>query len=237
MPALNAERTLERTVREIPEGVADELILVDDGSHDRTVELAKSLGVTTIVHPHNRGYGGNQKTCYQAALDAGAEVVVMLHPDYQYSPALVPAMASMVATGQAELVLGSRILAGQQGQGAIEGGMPLYKFVANRGLTLLENWLLGLKLSEYHTGYRAYSRELLEALPLEKFSEDFVFDNQLIVATAWLGFPIGEISCPARYEPDSSSISFQRSVVYGLGVLREALRFRLAKMGLLELFP
>jgi glycosyltransferase involved in cell wall biosynthesis len=237
LPALNAERTLERTVREIHEGVADELILVDDGSQDRTVELARSLGVTTIVHPQNRGYGGNQKTCYRAALEAGADIVVMLHPDYQYSPALVPAMASMVATGQADLVLGSRILAGSPGQGALEGGMPLYKYVANRALTLVENGLLGLKLSEYHTGYRAYSRELLQALPLERFSEDFVFDNQLIVATAWLGFRIGEISCPARYEPDSSSIGFSRSVVYGLGVLRAGLRFRAAKLGLVELFP
>ncbi|MCP4805623.1 MAG: glycosyltransferase family 2 protein [Proteobacteria bacterium] len=228
LPALNAARTLARTVEEIPPDVVDGLVLVDDGSTDETVAISRGLGVQTIVHDANRGYGANQKTCYRAALELGADVVVMLHPDYQYSPLLVPAMASMVACGQYDLVLGSRVL----GIGALKGGMPLYKYVSNRVLTFAENILLDLKLSEYHTGYRAFSRELLEALPLDRNSDDFVFDNQVLAQTAYLDFRIGELSCPARYEPESSSINFTRSTQYGVGVLGTALRFRLARLGL-----
>lgn len=228
LPALNAARTLARTVEEIPPDVVDGLVLVDDGSTDETVAISRGLGVHTIVHDANRGYGANQKTCYRAALELGADVVVMLHPDYQYSPLLVPAMASMVACGQYDLVLGSRVL----GIGALKGGMPLYKYVSNRALTFAENILLDLKLSEYHTGYRAFSRELLEALPLDRNSDDFVFDNQVLAQTAYLDFRIGELSCPARYEPESSSINFTRSAEYGVGVLGTALRFRLARLGL-----
>ena len=227
LPALNAARTLARTIQEIPSGVVDGLVLVDDGSTDETVAISRELGVHTLVHDANRGYGANQKTCYRAALELGADVVVMLHPDYQYSPLLVPAMASMVAAGQYDLVLGSRVL----GIGALKGGMPLYKYVSNRALTFVENVLLDLKLSEYHTGYRAFSRDLLEALPLDRNSDDFVFDNQVIAQTAYLGFRIGELSCPARYEPESSSINAKRSAEYGLGVLGTAARFRLAKLG------
>lgn len=228
LPALNAARTLARTVQEIPPDVVDGLVLVDDGSTDDTVAISRGLGVHTLVHDENRGYGANQKTCYAAALEMGADVVVMLHPDYQYSPLLVPAMASMVASGQYDLVLGSRVL----GTGALKGGMPLYKYVSNRALTFVENVLLDLKLSEYHTGYRAFSRELLEALPLDRNSDDFVFDNQVLAQAAYLDFRIGELSCPARYEPESSSINARRSAEYGLGVLSTAVRFRLARMGL-----
>lgn len=228
LPALNAARTLVRTIEEIPGEVVDDLVLVDDGSTDETVALSKRLGLHTLVHDRNRGYGANQKTCYRAALELGADIVVMLHPDYQYSPLLVPAMASLVATGQYDLVLGSRVL----GAGALKGGMPLYKYVSNRLLTAVENVLLDLKLSEYHTGYRAYSREVLEALTLDEFSDDFVFDNQVLAQAAWHGFRFGEVSCPARYQPESSSIDFQRSVTYGLGVLGTAARYRLAKLGL-----
>ncbi len=222
LPAYNAARTLERTVAEIPAGVVDEVLLVDDGSHDETVSVARRLGLHVVVHPENRGYGGNQKTCYAEALARGADVVVMLHPDYQYTPRLVPALASLVAIGQYDLVLGSRILGG----GAMKEGMPWWRYVANRGLTFVQNVALDQKLSEYHTGYRAWSRELLEALPLASLSDDFVFDNQTIVATVQLGFRIGEVACPARYQPDASSIDFGRSVVYGLGVLWESLKFR-----------
>ena len=223
LPAYNAAKTLERTVAEIPEGVVDDLVLVDDGSHDETVAVARQLGLHVVVHPENRGYGGNQKTCYAEALALGADVVVMLHPDYQYTPKLVPALASLVAIGQYDLVLGSRILGG----GAMKEGMPAWRYVANRALTFVQNIALDQKLSEYHTGYRAWSRELLEALPLETFSDDFVFDNQTIVETVRQGFRIGEVACPARYQPDASSIDFGRSVVYGWGVLRECVRFRL----------
>ena len=223
LPAYNAAKTLERTVEEIPEGVVDELVLVDDGSHDETVAVARELGLHVIEHPENRGYGGNQKTCYSEALRLGADVVVMLHPDYQYTPKLVPALASLVAIGQYDLVLGSRILGG----GAMKQGMPAWRYVSNRVLTFVQNLALDQKLSEYHTGYRAWSRELLEALPLEGFSDDFVFDNQTIVETVRQGFRIGEVACPARYQPDASSIDFGRSVIYGLGVLRECVRFRL----------
>ncbi len=227
LPAYNAEKTLEVTVRELP-SLVDERILVDDYSRDGTAALARRLGLTVLVHESNRGYGANQKTCYAEALATGADVVVMLHPDYQYTPALVTPLASMVAYGVYDLVLGSRILGGQ----ARSGGMPLYKYVSNRALTLFQNLVLGAKLSEYHTGFRAYSRELLEALPLETNSDDFVFDNQVIAQALFLKARIGEISCPARYFPDASSINFRRSLRYGLGVLGTTVQCRLAKAGL-----
>jgi len=227
LPAYNAAKTVEATVRELPE-LVDETILVDDHSHDETVAKARQLGLTVHVHERNRGYGGNQKTCYAQALAAGADVVVMTHPDYQYSPLLVTAMASMVAYGVYDLALGSRILGG----GALRGGMPKYKYVANRALTTFQNLLMGAHLSEYHTGYRAYSKELLNSLPLEKNSEDFVFDNQILAQAILLGARIGEISCPTRYFPEASSINFRRSFIYGLGVLKTAMEFRLAKWGL-----
>jgi len=230
MPAYNASRTLERTFEEIDRSVADDILLVDDASKDDTVRVARQLGLHHIVHPRNRGYGGNQKTCYAAALDLGADVVVMIHPDYQYSPKLLPAMAGMVTSGHFDCVLGSRIL----GVGAREGGMPLWKYVANRSLTLVENMLLGYKLSEYHTGYRAFSRRLLETLPLEENSDDFVFDNQMLAQVLWFGFDIGEVSCPTRYFSEASSINFRRSVKYGFGVLGTAVEFRLARLGLLH---
>jgi len=226
LPAYNAEKTLEATVRELPD-IVDDRILVDDQSSDATVATAKRLGLIVEVHPQNRGYGGNQKTCYARALAHGADVVVMLHPDYQYNPLLVTPIATMIAYGVYDLALGSRILGG----GAWHGGMPRYKYVANRFLTLIENMLMGAKLSEYHTGFRAYSRELLEALPLERNSEDFVFDNQVLAQAVLMGARIGEISCPTRYFEEASSINFRRSVVYGLGVLRTSMQFRLAKWG------
>jgi glycosyltransferase involved in cell wall biosynthesis len=201
--------------------IADEVILVDDGSRDGTVGEAKRLGIAHIVHPRNRGYGGNQKTCYAAALADGADIVVMLHPDYQYTPKLIPAMAGMIASGEYDVVLGSRIL----GTGALRGGMPLYKLVSNRFLTAAQNLLVGQKLSEYHTGFRAFSRNVLETLPLEENSDDFVFDNQMLVQSIRFGFRIGEISCPTRYLPEASSINFRRSVQYGLGVLGTSLRY------------
>lgn len=227
LPAYNAERTLQATVRELPE-LVDEIILVDDLSHDRTVALARELGLTVEVHEENRGYGANQKTCYTMALAAGADVVVMIHPDYQYSPKLVTAMASMVAYGVYDLALGSRILGGQ----ARHGGMPLYKYISNRALTMFQNIVLGASLSEYHTGYRAFSKELLMALPLERNSNDFVFDNQMLAQAILCGARIGEISCPARYFPEASSINFRRSVIYGLGVLTTSVQGRLARWGL-----
>ena len=229
MPAYNAEKTLRRTVAEIDRTIVDDIILVDDKSQDHTVESARSLGLRTIVHEKNRGYGGNQKTCYTEALARDADIVVMLHPDYQYSPRLIPAMAGMVASGHFDAVLGSRIL----GAGALAGGMPLWKYVANRFLTATENLLLGYKLAEYHTGYRAFSRRLLETLPLEENSDDFVFDNQMLAQAIWFGFEIGEISCPARYFADASSLSFRRSVTYGLGVLGTAVQYRAARLGVL----
>ena len=227
MPAYNAAKTLEATVGDLPE-VVDQCILVDDDSADATVAIARRLGLTVEVHDSNRGYGGNQKTCYARALAAGADIVVMLHPDYQYSPLLVTAIASMVAYGEYDLALGSRTLLG----GALRGGMPVYKYLANRALTTVQNLLAGEHLSEYHTGFRAYSRELLEALPLESNSEDFAFDNQLVAQALWAGARIGEISCPTRYFPEASTINFWRSCVYGLGVLRTSAQFRLAKWGL-----
>jgi len=228
MPAYNAEKTVRLTVAEIDRAVADDVLLVDDQSKDDTVAVARELGLHVVVHEKNRGYGGNQKTCYTEALRTGADVVVMLHPDYQYTPRLLTAMASLISVDQFDVVLGSRILSG----GALKGGMPAYKYVANRALTFGENVVTGAKLSEYHTGYRAFSREVLLALPLEENSDDFVFDAQMLAQCIYFGFRVGEVSCPTRYEPDSSSINFRRSVVYGLGVVRTSLAFRLHKMGL-----
>ncbi len=228
MPAYNAESTLARTLAEIDRSVIDDIILVDDASQDGTAELAKRLGLRTVVHERNRGYGGNQKTCYGEALRTEADVVVMLHPDYQYTPKLLTAMASLIAVGQFDVVLGSRILSG----GALSGGMPVYKYIANRALTAFENLITGAKLSEYHTGYRAFGRHVLEALPLLENSDDFVFDAQMLAQCIYFGFRIGEISCPTRYEEDSSSINFSRSVTYGLGVVGTTLMYRAAKLGL-----
>ena len=232
MPAYNAQHTIEKTWREvISHDVVDLVIVVDDASQDETMKLAQGLErVIAHRHPKNRGYGGNQKTCYQLALDHGADIVVMVHPDYQYTPKLIPAMASMVGSGLYGCVLASRILGG----GALEGGMPLWRYVANRFLTLFGNILLGTKISEFHTGYPAFSRQLLEALPLQVNSDDFVFDNQMLAQTVWLGFAIGEVSCPTSYAPDASSIDFARSVKYGFGCLSTALQFRLAKWHMLD---
>ena len=227
LPAYNAEKTLKRTVEEIPPTV-DECILVDDHSTDETATLARRLGLRVYIHPQNRGYGGNQKTCYSAALDIGADVVVMLHPDYQYSPLLVEPMAGMIAHGVYDLVLGSRILGG----GALKGGMPVYKYFANRALTFAQNLLLGAKLSEYHTGFRAYSRDLLLSLPLAANSDDFIFDNQFLAQCIYLGARIGEISCPTRYFPEASSINLRRSTIYGLGVLKTTIDCVAARAGL-----
>jgi glycosyltransferase involved in cell wall biosynthesis len=226
LPAYNAERTLEQTVNELTD-IVDERILVDDHSSDATAEVARRLGLTVEVHPKNRGYGGNQKTCYAKALAAGADVIVMLHPDYQYNPLLVTPMATMIAFGVYDLALGSRILGG----GALRGGMPLYKYISNRFLTFFQNVMMGAKLSEYHTGFRAYSRRMLEVLPLEENSDDFVFDNQVMAQAVLAGARIGEISCPTRYFPEASSINFRRSSIYGLGVLRTSILFRLARWG------
>ncbi len=235
LPAYNAERTLRQTIAEIPDGLVDDLILVDDASWDRTVEVARELGLHTVVHDRNQGYGANQKTCYREALARGAEVVIMLHPDYQYTPRLLTALASLVAIGQYDVVLGSRVLS----EGALKGGMPLLKYVANRVLTLLQNLLLARKLSEYHTGYRAFSREVLETLPLDRNSDDFVFDNQMLAQAIYFGFSIGEVSCPANYFPEASSIDLRRSAVYGLGVVATSIAYRLARWRLLpsRIFP
>ena len=228
MPAYNAEKTLRQTYNELPHEYIDEIILVDDASQDRTAEMSSELGIRTIIHRENMGYGANQKTCYQEALRLGADIVVMIHPDYQYSPKLVTAMASMVASGHYDVVLGSRILGGK----TLAGGMPLYKYIANRFLTLVENLALGVKLSEFHTGYRAFSRRVLETLPLEKNSDNFVFDNEMLAQAVYFGFKIGEISCPTKYFRDASSINFSRSVIYGLGVLGTSLRFMLHRASL-----
>jgi glycosyltransferase involved in cell wall biosynthesis len=230
MPAYNAGNTLLKTWREVTEQeIVDLVIVVDDASHDDTLAVARTLP-KVIAHGHqaNRGYGANQKTCYRLALEQGADIVVMVHPDYQYTPKLIPAMAGLVASGLYACVLGSRILGG----GALNGGMPIWRYVANRGLTFAGNLLMGTKLSEFHTGYRAFSRKLLEQLPLDANSDDFVFDNQILAEVAWLGSPIGEVSCPTSYAPESSSINFARSVRYGFGCLNTALQFRLARMGL-----
>ena len=228
LPAYNAAKTLEKTYTELPHDVVDEVILVDDASRDETSEIARRLGITTIVHQKNLGYGGNQKTCYTNALARGADVVIMVHPDYQYTPALVTAMSSMVATGLYDTVLGSRIIGG----GALPGGMPLYKYVANRILTAIENVATGRKLSEYHTGYRAFSRKVLETLPLEENSNDFVFDNEMLAQVIAFDYSIGEVSCPTRYFEEASSISFPRAVRYGLGVLNVSLKLWLHRTGL-----
>src|SRR5580692_3809881 len=230
MPAYNAERTLERTVQELSD-VVDIKILVDDSSKDQTALLAEKLGVQTFVHDANYGYGRNQQTSYREALAAGADIVVMVHPDYQYTPALVSAMASMVSSGVYDMVLGSRIL----GAGALKGGMPLYKYISNRFLTAFQNLFLGVKLSEYHTGFRAFSRQLLETLPILENSDDFVFDNQMIAQAVMFGFKIGEISCPTKYFEEASSINFRRSVEYGFGVLATTLQFALQRFGLIHL--
>lgn len=228
LPAYNARKTLERTVAEIPHEIVDDIILTDDASQDGTADLAHALGLHTLRHVENRGYGGNQKTCYAAALGRGADVVVMLHPDYQYSPRLLCAMSSMIAYGEFDVALGSRIL----GNGALSGGMPVYKYLSNRFLTLTENLLLNQKLSEYHTGFRAWSRRVLETLPLGACSDDFIFDNQMLVQCVHFGFRIGEVSCPARYFPEASSINLRRSTTYGLGVLKAAMQYRLRKLGI-----
>ena len=228
LPAYNAERTLVKTFEELPHAYLDAVVLVDDGSHDRTVQVARELGIHTVVHPENRGYGGNQKSCYREALALGADVVVMVHPDYQYSPRLVLAMASLVASGHYDVALGSRILGGH----ARHGGMPVYKYAANRVLTLIQNLALGAKLSEYHTGLRAFSRRVLESLPLGENSDGFVFDNEMLAQALFFDLDIGEISCPTRYMDEASSIRFWPSVRYGLGVLRVTAQYLLARVGL-----
>lgn len=228
MPAYNAEKTLSATYAEVPKDIVDLVILVDDASRDATAKLARKLKIKTIVHPSNRGYGGNQKTCYKAALKSGADIVIMLHPDYQYTPKLIGAMAHMLDSGLYDVVLGSRILGGQ----ALQGGMPLYKYVSNRFLTLAQNFLMGAKLSEYHTGYRAFTRKVLQTVPIERNSDDFVFDNQMLSQIHYLGFRIAEVTCPAKYFAEASSINFIRSSRYGLGCLWVALQFRLSRMGL-----
>jgi glycosyltransferase involved in cell wall biosynthesis len=237
MPAYNAARTLRQTYDEVRQQQwVDAIILVDDGSRDETAAIARSLpGVQVHVHERNKGYGGNQKTCYRLALEAGADIVIMLHPDYQYTPQLIPAMVSIIGNGLHPCVLASRILGGY----ALRGGMPLWKYISNRWLTLVENLLLGAKLSEYHTGYRAFSREILEQLHLADNSDDFVFDNQMLAQILWHGFTIAEVSCPTKYFPEASSINLRRSIRYGLGCLGTGLRFRLARMGFggSNLFP
>jgi glycosyltransferase involved in cell wall biosynthesis len=228
MPAYHAGRTLEATWRDLPHDIVDQVVVVDDASDDDTVDVARALGLDVILHPHNMGYGANQKTCYKEALARSADIVVMVHPDYQYDPRLVTAMAGMVASGIYDMVIGSRIL----GSGALRGGMPAWKYVANRLLTLFENLMLGVHLSEYHTGYRAYSRALLDSLPWQRNSDDFVFDNQILAQAIIGGYGIGEVSVPTRYFADASSINFRRSVRYGFGVVATTLLAFLARVGL-----
>ena len=230
MPAYNAEKTLERTVAEVDRSIVDEIILVDDCSRDGTAAKAAELGLPVVRHEKNRGYGGNQKTCYREALARGADIVIMLHPDYQYTPKLVPVMAHMVGSGLYDVVMASRILCGT----ALKGGMPLYKYVANRALTAFQNFCMGLKLSEYHTGYRAFSKKVLQELPLEKNDDDFIFDNQMIVQAALGGFRFGEVSCPTKYFDEASSINFKRSVKYGLGCVTNSILMALARMGVFK---
>jgi glycosyltransferase involved in cell wall biosynthesis len=237
MPAYNAAKTLEQTHAEVAtQDYVDLVIVVDDGSQDETVAIARNLPRTEVhVHPRNQGYGANQKTCYSLALREGGDIIIMVHPDYQYTPLLIPAMVSMIGNGLYHCVLGSRILGGY----ALRGGMPLWKYIANRVLTLTENILMGAKLSEYHTGYRAFSRALLEQVPFRLNSDDFVFDNQMLAQILWLGYTIAEVSCPTKYFPEASSINLPRSVTYGLGCLLTAATFRLARMGIIgpRLFP
>ncbi len=237
MPAYNAAQTLKKTYNEVmAQEIADLVIVVDDKSRDETVAIAQTLPNTLVhVHEKNLGYGGNQKSCYRIAIEQGGDIVIMVHPDYQYTPKLIPAMASLIGNGLYHCVLGSRILGGY----ALKGGMPVWKYIANRFLTLAENMLIGAKLSEYHTGYRAFSRELLEKLPLEVNSDDFVFDNQMLAQIVWFGYTIAEVSCPTKYFPEASSINLSRSITYGFGCLETALTFRLCKMKLMAsaLFP
>jgi glycosyltransferase involved in cell wall biosynthesis len=229
MPAYKAALTLERTYREIPFDLVDEVILVDDHSPDNTSEVAKALGIKHVIrHDKNKGYGGNQKTCYNKALELGGDIVIMLHPDYQYTPLLLVAMISIIGNDLYPVVFGSRIL----GKGALKGGMPMYKYIANRFLTLFQNIMLSQKLSEYHTGYRAFSKEVLQAVPFTKCDDDFVFDNEMIAQIFWKGFDIAEVTCPTKYFEEASSINFARSSKYGLGVLRVSLKYRLAKWGI-----
>jgi glycosyltransferase involved in cell wall biosynthesis len=231
MPAYNAALTLEKTVKEIPEWV-DELILTDDASTDNTVEVAKQLGIQHIMlHDRNKGYGGNQKTCYNKALDLDGDIIIMLHPDYQYTPKLIPSMVYLIAQDLYPVVLGSRIL----GKGALKGGMPWYKYLANRILTLIQNIMIGQKLSEYHTGYRAFSKEALKAINFNQNSDDFIFDNQMLAQLVYKGYEIAEVTCPTKYFEEASSINFKRSAIYGIGCMWVSLQFRLNKMGLLKL--
>jgi glycosyltransferase involved in cell wall biosynthesis len=233
MPAYNAEHTLRKTYDEVMEqGIVDEVIVVDDASHDDTAQVARQLPHTKVhVHPDNLGYGGNQKTCYRLALEEGGDIVIMVHPDYQYTPLLIPAMASLIANGLYHCVIGSRILGGH----ALSGGMPVWRYVSNRVLTLFENLFMGAKLSEYHSGYRAFSAQLLKQLPLDANSDDFVFDNQMLAQVLYLDYTVGEVSCPTKYAADASSINFRRSVKYGFGCLHTAVSFRLAKWGLVKM--
>ena len=228
MPAYNAEKTLQQTYDEIPKDIVDEIILTDDASTDKTVHVAEKLGIKTFIHTKNKGYGGNQKTCYQEALKLNADIIVMLHPDYQYTPKLITAMSSMIAEGVFDAVIGSRIL----GNKAIMGGMPIYKYISNRFLTVIENIIINQKLSEYHTGFRAFSRKVLETIPLMENSDDFIFDNQMLCQTLYFRFEVGEISCPALYFDDASSINFSRSVIYGIRVIETAMNYALAKRGI-----
>ena len=230
LPAYNAERTLKKTYEEIPLDVVDEVLMVDDSSSDNTVALATLLGIDTIQHHRNFGYGRNQKTCYTEALNRKADIIVMVHPDYQYTPKLITALASMIAYGVYDVVLGSRIIGGK----AHQGGMPFYKYIANRFLTAFENIMLGSKLSEFHTGYRAFSRNVLESLPLDQNSDSFVFDNEMLAQIIYFDYRIGEVSCPTKYFKEASSINFKNSILYGLGVLITSFKFRLQKMGLVR---
>jgi len=227
MPAYNAELTLKKTYDEIPHDIVDNIILTDDASQDRTAEVSRELNIRTTIHSENKGYGGNQKTCYQEALNIGSDIVIMLHPDYQYTPKLITAMASTIAYGVFDAMIGSRIL----GNKALEGGMPLYKYVSNRFLTAAENLLIQQKLSEYHSGYRAFSAEVLESIPLLENSDDFVFDNEMLLQVMYFGFGVGEVSCPAKYFEEASSIGLSRSMTYGLGVLSTAMKYFLSKRG------
>ncbi len=229
LPAYNAAKTLEQTYNEIPFDIVDDVVLVDDASKDDTAEVGRKLGIKHVIkHDNNKGYGGNQKTCYRKALEIGADIVIMLHPDYQYTPKLIPSISWIIANGLYPVVLASRIL----GKGALKGGMPVYKYIANRILTLVQNWLVGQKLSEYHTGYRAFSAEVLRNLNLEANSDDFVFDNQMLSQIIFKGYEIGEVTCPTKYFEEASSINFRRSSIYGIGVLVTSLKHRLQKMGL-----
>ena len=233
MPAYNAEKTLRKTHNEIPHDIVDNVILTDDASQDHTAEIARQLNIKTFVHTKNKGYGGNQKTCYQEALRIGSDIIIMLHPDYQYTPKLITSMASMISHGVFDAVIASRIL----GNKALAGGMPRYKYIANRFLTAVENLIIQQKLSEYHTGYRAFSAEVLKSIPLIENSDDFIFDNEMLLQTMYFGFSVGEVSCPAKYFEEASSISFRRSVTYGIGVLHTAMKYFFSKRGHNKHYP